>query len=378
MRVRSTVRSGLAAGAVLVLAGVSACGSMAETSGSSTAAATPAGSSAVTSGAAASESAQSAPSAPASSVGGAETCENPNVAADGTWSFTDDIGRTVTLDEAPTKVAGLTDVLFSLMNYGLEPVASFGYSSMDDDVRFADLDTSGVVQVGATYGEINREELLETEPDVIVTHLYATDAEGTLPKDEVAYGFADKAQQDEIDKIAPVITIGMGGTAVDVIQRTLDLAAALGVCTDSDEIAAAKADFDAASAKLTSSGTGGPQVEVLYADADGIYVAKPADDPNLRMYSDFGVDIVDPGGDGYYWEILSWENASKITGDLLLVSERGGYQEKELMEQPTFASVPAAKAGQIEPWVFAGMDYPSQAEYMEQLAGFLDAAKTLG
>lgn len=51
------------------------------------------------------------------------------------WSFTDDLGVTIELDEAPTRVVALTDVAYSLMNYGVEPVGVFGYSGFADDVR---------------------------------------------------------------------------------------------------------------------------------------------------------------------------------------------------------------------------------------------------
>ena len=51
----------------------------------------------------------------------------------GTWTFTDDLGETITLDRTPTRVAGLSDVVYSLMNYELEPVASFGYSDLATD-----------------------------------------------------------------------------------------------------------------------------------------------------------------------------------------------------------------------------------------------------
>ena len=99
----------------------------------------------------------------------------PSAAAGGAtgdgWSFTDDLGATVTLGSRPDKVAGLSDVVYSLMNYGLRPVASFGYSDLATDPRFADLDTRGVVELGTTYGEIDIEALATAAPVVIVTFL---------------------------------------------------------------------------------------------------------------------------------------------------------------------------------------------------------------
>ena len=76
-------------------------------------------------------------------------------AADSGWAFTDDLGKTVTLDEAPTRIAGLNDVLSSLWNYGLPPVASFGQISIADDVAFTGRDLSVVAVVGIAYGDID-------------------------------------------------------------------------------------------------------------------------------------------------------------------------------------------------------------------------------
>src|SRR5262245_15764012 len=80
-------------------------------------------------------------------------------AQDAEWSFTDDTGTTVRLPERPTKIAGLTDATVSLWNYGIKPVAVFGFTSMKADSSFDGKDLSGVAEVGRTYGEIDLEAL---------------------------------------------------------------------------------------------------------------------------------------------------------------------------------------------------------------------------
>jgi iron complex transport system substrate-binding protein len=295
-------------------------------------------------------------------------------ASTGAWTFTDDLGQTVTLDHQPTKVAGLSDIVYSLMNYGLRPVASFGYSDLASDVRFDDLDTSGIVELGKTYGEIDTEALAAAAPDVIVTNVYPTDEQGTIDKSQPLYGFKDLQQQEQVAQIAPIITIVMGGSATDVIKRTTDLAIALGAATDDGPVAEGKAAFDQASAALTEAARSGVVAQPIYAEAANVYVAKAPDDPGLRMYSELGLKFVEPKTDGYYWDIISWEDYDTIGGDVVLYSQRG-FGPEQLQQQPTFAATAAAKADQIHPWVFAGMDYPSQAAYMNQLAGWLRAAK---
>ena len=290
----------------------------------------------------------------------------------GTWSFTDDLGETVSLDHRPTKVAGLSDVVYSLMNYGLKPVASFGYSDLATDTRFSDLDTTGIVELGTTYGEIDVEALATAAPDVIVTNVYPTDAKGTIDKTQPLYGFKDLAQQEQVATIAPIITIVMGGSAADVIKRTTELAVALGASADSGPVVEGKAAFDQAATALTAAAKSGV-AQPMYAEAANVYVAKAPDDPGLRMYADLGMRFVEPKTDGYYWDIISWEDYDTIGGDLVLYSQRG-FGPEQLQKQPTFAATPAAEAGQIHPWVFAGMDYPSQAAYMNQLAEWLSGA----
>ena len=297
-------------------------------------------------------------------------------ASAGQWSFTDDLGKTVTLDQAPVRVAGLSDVLYSLMSYGLEPVAGFGWSGIAKDKRFADLDTTRLTEVGTAYGEINVEALAAAAPDVIVTNVYPTDRKGTIDTAGPLYGFKDLQQQAQVEKIAPIISIKMGGSAADVIKRTTELAVALGAPADSGPVAEGKAAYDAASAKLTAAAAKGAEVQVIYAEAANVYVAKADDDPALTLYKSLGVKFVAPKTKDYYWDILSWEDYDTIGGDLVLYSQRG-FQREQLMKLPTFAATAPAKAGQVHPWVFAGMDYVTQAAYMSELAGFLDSAQQL-
>ncbi|MBT0768334.1 ABC transporter substrate-binding protein [Kineosporia sp. J2-2] len=294
---------------------------------------------------------------------------------DSSWSYTDDLGNTVTLDHTPTKVAGLTDPLVSLMNYGIKPVAAFGWSTVDKDPRFEKFDVSGITTLGATYGEIDEEKLIEAAPDVIVTTVYPTDEKGTIDDSQPLYGFNDKEQQEKIAKIAPVIAIKMGGKGADVIASQARLALALGASQDT--VDAAKATYDQAATTLKDAAAATDvTVTVLYGDADGAYVVKPADEPITELYQELGVTFFEPTPEGYYWGIYSWENAGKIGGDLMLL-QKDGYSKEEMAKQATLAQTPAFKAGQIESFTSPGLDYVSQADYMTTLAGYLADAKVV-
>jgi iron complex transport system substrate-binding protein len=293
--------------------------------------------------------------------------EDDGAVGDGGWAFTDDRGKTVTLDEMPARIAGYSDEVSALWNFGIEPVAAFGYLPLAEDVQFAGKDLGAVEEVGTSYGEIDLEALAAAEPDLIVTTSYPQ-------TDDVLYGFADDQQLEAVEEIAPVVAIAQQGSAEDVIARNADLATALGADLRSPRLAAASAEFDAASQALATAGEKGLRVIVVAAyEGEGIYVAKPPDDPALSYYRSLGVDFVAIGGDEFYWEVLSWENADRYPADIILYSLRA-MSPTELGEQPTFAALPATRAGQLYPWKFVGLDYDSQAAYMRELAGWLDAA----
>jgi iron complex transport system substrate-binding protein len=292
------------------------------------------------------------------------------------WEFTDDLGVTVTLDETPTRVAGLNDVLSSLWNYGIEPVAAWGQTSAEDDVAFEGKDLDDVAIVGTSYGQIDLEALAAADPDLIVASVYPTDSEGTLDPESPMYGFESIEQQEQIAQIAPVIGIAWRGSAADVIERTAELAESLGADFGSAELAEMREEYEAASAELTAAAESGVTVLPVYAtEADGWWMAKAPDDPSLHLYQDLGVQFVDPGGDGYFWESVGWEQVPDYPSDVLLYSLRFSMTPEEIAAQPTAALLPAVQAEQMHPWKYLGMDYRAQAAYMTELAGWLAEAE---
>jgi iron complex transport system substrate-binding protein len=297
-------------------------------------------------------------------------------AATGSWSFTDDVGTTVELDARPERVAGLNDVASSLWNHGIAPVATFGQTSAADDVQFEGRDLSGVDIVGESYGQIDLEALAAADPDLIVTSVYPVDSEGTLDDTQPLYGFESLEQQEQVAQIAPVVAIAWRGSAADVIERTAELAASLGADMESDEVSAARQDYEDASAALTEAASSGVTVLPVAAYPDeGFYMAKAPDDPSLHLYADLGVQFLDPGGEGYFWQTASWEQVPQYASDVILYSLRGAMTPEEMATQPTYQLLPAAQAGQVHPWEYVGMDHAAQARYMERLAGWLTDAR---
>jgi iron complex transport system substrate-binding protein len=291
------------------------------------------------------------------------------------WSYEDATGTTVEVDHTPERVVVLNDIAISFVQYGLHPVGTFGQLTMADDARFDGLDTDGITQLGKAYGDIDLEQLAALKPDLVVTSVYPTDEKGTLDAKAPGYGFKDMAQQKQVAAIAPIAQLKWGGKGLDVITDITRLAESLGA--EQSTVDAAEKRFDTAKGKLeTAAKESDLKVVSMYADGDGAYVTRPADEPTLQMYTDFGVDLVDPKPKGFYWGIYSWENAGQITGDVLLLSQQG-YQVADLEKQPTFADNEALVAGQVHSWTFPALDYASQADYMTKLAGWLADSEQL-
>lgn len=305
-----------------------------------------------------------------SSTGGSDDAGSDASASSGPWSYEDATGATVQVDHTPKRVVVLNDVAISFIEYGLRPVGTFGQLTMAKDKRFAGLDTDGITQLGTGYGDIDLEQLAALQPDLVVTSVYPTDEKGTLDPKSPLYGFKDKQQQEQVEAIAPVAAVKWGGEGEDVIEHIADLAESLGA--EESTVEAAEQDFDTAKDALEKAAKDNDvSIVSMYADGDGAYVTRPSDEPTLQMYTEFGVDFVVPKPKGWYWGIYSWENAGQISGDVILLSQQG-YQVADLEKQPTFADNPALEAGQVHSWTFPALDYASQAEYMTQLAGWID------
>lgn len=297
-------------------------------------------------------------------------------ATHGPWKYTDAVGKAISLDHRPTRIAAFADQALTLLSYGIKPVAIFGRVNVKTDDRFAPYDLSGISIVGNSYGEIDLEKLAAAQPDLVVTGIYPTDRKGTLDKTQPYYGLNSVEQQQQLQQIAPIATIKIGGAGIAVINANVQLAKALGA--PQGTINTEKRAFDQAAAKLKATASAHPDIEVTqaYADADGISVVKPDDEPVTQLYKSYGVKLTNlhPNG-AYYWDQYSWENASKrMTGDILLINNQG-YGVNDLKKQPTFKHDPALAAGQAYAWEDAALNYSAQAAQMNRLADLIAKAQ---
>src|SRR5690606_39551044 len=58
--------------------------------------------------------------------GSGEDGDDAEAASGGSWSFTDDTGATVELDQVPDKIAAFTGLAAALHDFGITPKAVFG------------------------------------------------------------------------------------------------------------------------------------------------------------------------------------------------------------------------------------------------------------
>jgi len=286
---------------------------------------------------------------PASGKDGSVGSKSTVTAPAGTWSFTDDRGETVTLDEAPKVIAADAATAGGLWEYGIDvdggvfgdlvlpdgtPSPGIGLASPDD-----------FESVGNAT-QVNLEELAAKRPDVIV---------GAMWDDEQFYGI-DPEQLDEVAKIAPLIGIRVDDRKVtEPLARVAELAESLGADPDG-KIADAKAAFDASSRAFTKANEAKPDLltAAVSGSATEMYVAYPPKWPDLSYYQELGMNLVEPKDHptaGGFWETLSWEEAGTYPVDLVMADGRGGSLGSIKEQIPAVAlSMPALAADQIVIW----------------------------
>jgi iron complex transport system substrate-binding protein len=163
------------------------------------------------------------------------------------------------------------------------------------------------------------------------------------------------------------------------IQRFAELAGALGADLDSNENTAARVEYASALEDLEHAIIGNPDLAVLFVAGDdtSFYVAQPDDMADLIMLRDLGLDILS-GGETDYWETLSWEEVHKFPADLILVDTRdGSYSLEDFAAVPTWESVPAVQARQVDVWHAEPIySYAGYAPELRRLAELIRNARS--
>lgn len=248
----------------------------------------------------------------------------------------------------------------SLHEYGIEPVALFGYEC-DNPFVMGDADISGIDFVGKD-GEIDVEKLAELRPDAIV-------GQGT----EAGWSWFDEDVNAQITRVAPFVPLPTGDTIDSRIADTREIAASFGADVEAEAVEqsdTALADAKAALSKaladndlnimLTS-----PTKEMLYT---GVGFAQ------ATMLEELGATIVgaDAPATGNPWGQVAWEDASSYSADILLIE---GYNDDFAFTTDLWDVLPAVKADQLGAWSSKGaMTATTYADWLNDVADLISSS----
>ncbi|MFI8942998.1 ABC transporter substrate-binding protein [Streptomyces syringium] len=292
----------------------------------------------------------------------------------GPWTFKDDRGTTVKADKTPKKVVAFTGTAAALHDFGFECAGVFGPTKLKDgkpDPQAGDLDVDKVTVLGNAWGEFNVEKYAAMSPELLVTNMLQAQELWYVPDDS----------KKKILGLAPSVGINVTKVSLtQVIGRYAELAGSLGADLKAKKVTDAKARFEKASETLRQAAKAKKGLKVLCASAsaDLLYVSEPSVYADLTYFKQLGVEFIVPDKvTGGFFESLSWENAGKYAADLVLLDNRtSALQPKDLGSKPTWAGLPAVKAGQITPWLSEPRySYAGCAPLVESLAAAIEKAK---
>ncbi|MEU8362846.1 ABC transporter substrate-binding protein [Nonomuraea sp. NPDC048882] len=301
----------------------------------------------------------------------------PTISGQGSWAWTDDRGKTISLPQRPQRVVAQSGAAAALWDFGVRPVGVFGPHRLKGggrDPEVGEVDITKVESIGNVWGEFNLEKYAALQPDLLVAGMYQKNSLWYVPEQSV----------EAADQIAPSVGVQLSGKPlVRIIEKYGQLAAALGADPGAAPVVEARRRFEAAGAALKALAAERPGLKVMIVTGtpESLYVAYLPDHPDITYWGELGLNVVSPEkpteSEGGFWEVLSWENADKYEADVILVDARAQSMKiEEMAAKPTWAKLPAVKAGQLYPWHAAERySYLGYAKVMEELKTNLEKSR---
>ncbi|HWK79632.1 MAG TPA: ABC transporter substrate-binding protein [Thermomicrobiales bacterium] len=295
--------------------------------------------------------------------------------SDGTWTFTDDRGVTVTLPQRPERIFADLSAAAPLWDFGIRPLAVTGWT-VTTDAAWGNVDRSTPnILDNAESGMPNLEKLIALKPDIYVNITWSKGDPTNV------WGFPDAEAIARVEEIVPMVCIAATGLADESMERFAELSALLGADLNAPEIVAAKEAYDAAVETFSTTASEKADLTSLFAYVSpdpAWYAASPRDWADLAWYQKLGMTIVEPEAEpGAYWQELSKEQALLYPSDIFFNSTRDGVlSPDDLKSETTFANHPAIAAGQIGAWNqdFI-MSYQGLTAALETMIGVLSSAQ---
>ena len=298
--------------------------------------------------------------------------------ASGPFEFADARGKDVKLDTTPQVVVAQSSVAAALWDAGYHVAGAYGeLTPVDGKLSYqaGSLDLDKVKVLGKTYGEFDVEKYGLMNPELLIDSSF----------DGKSLWYVPAEQSEQILALAPSLAVpGTFPNTTDAIETFVSLAGKLGADTGSAALAAQKKAYEAALADIrTISASSGLKVAIVSGDSDSLYVVDPKNLSEATTLADAGLDIIAPEKHTTdTFQQYSWEQAGSVLGsaDVILLDARLTPSAKADLEKiPTWASLPAVKAGQVGQWFAAApYSYKSYAKIFGDLATQLKDSKKLG
>lgn len=290
----------------------------------------------------------------------------------GGWMFTDVTGRMIERSEQPVRVAAAINTAAALWDFGVRPVAVFGWTAMafpdGDHVAWGRIDVDAVANVSANDSDaVDVEKLIAANPDLIVTWIWDKGS----PETSMVGVPAEVTSR--VEQKAPILIVNRGDSNVVELERIEALAAALGADLNAESLVADRAALRAVEQRVRNAAAAAPDVQVLFASfgSDGFWVAGPDYVGDLGYVRELGMTLANDGapGSNQYWEAISPEQALLYPADLIYIDMYGEWTTLEqLRAHPTLGAHPAVAAGQVAPWNRdLPLSYLGQTQYLTEV-----------
>ncbi|MGC3023255.1 ABC transporter substrate-binding protein [Brevibacterium sp. FAM 24630] len=296
--------------------------------------------------------------APSAASGGGGTEQNFRYSPEGYD------GLTIELDRPAKRIAADFYSAAGLAQYGITPVAVFGFGQNESPGKA--FDSTGVEVVG-TEMELDIEALALTEPDILVA--YGND-EGD------GWTWWDDKVNDQVNDLVDFVPVKLSEQSPDAMfAQYAAIAEALGKDTESGAVAEDRKAFEKARKRIRTVAEDNDSLTVLLANFSAEINYASTSLGIAQMLSEDGLTLVGPESPAdSAWAEVSWEKISDYPADVLLVHDASADYE----DNPVYRRLPAVKAGQLGTWDDKrAYTYDGYVTWLNELADVLEDAKKI-